>query len=117
MSSAAISFIPVGDEDAIKLPITPAWRAAFKEAFDNLPQGDKQKVAEYAHCSSSLLSRIAAGLGDSSECLDRISEYLKIPPPVMPVDSLLQASLIRLTNGMSEEDLNLLISNANRMKR
>lgn len=107
----------MGEEEPIKLPITPAWRAAFKDAFDQLPQGEKQRVAEFAGCSSSLLSRIAAGLGDSSECLDKISEYLKIPPPVMPIRSLLQASLLRITDGMSDEDLNLLISNANRMKR
>ena len=116
MRNAAISIWAV-DDDPIKLPVTPDWRKRMFDAFELLPHGAKQECAAYAKCSPALISKILSGETDSSEHLVLISEYLKIPPPMVVVESLRQVALMRVAVGLSAEDLDLLIANANRMKR
>lgn len=105
-----------GDE-TVKLPVTRSWRKRMFDAFEALPHGAKQECAAYAGCSAALISRILAGETDSSEHLALISEYLKIPPPAVTVETQGQVRLLKAADGLAPEDLELLIANANRMKR
>ena len=101
----------------LKLPVTRAWYRRFREAVDELPQGEKQRLAEYAGCSSSFISRLIADEPESSEHLGRISEYLKIPPPMVEVHSEAQVRLMKISSDLSPEAIEALIANANLMKR
>jgi hypothetical protein len=96
---------------------TPSWRARMVAAFDELGQGAKQEAAAYAGCSAALVSRIISGEVDSSEHLDAISEFLKIPPPMVRVDSQEVVDLVKVSQDLSPEMIRLLILNAQAMKR
>lgn len=100
-----------------KLPVTDPWRQRAIEAFDELPQGKKQECAAFAGCSPALISRILGGDVDASEHVALISEFLKIPPPVVRVDTLKQVELLEKARQLSPDDLDLLIANANRLNR
>lgn len=104
-------------EEVVKLPVTVAWLERFRLAYDALPQGEKQRMAEFAGCSGSMLSRIYAGEAASSDHLAKISEYLKIAPPAVVVNGILQARIAEATDGLPDDDLEMILAQIVRLKR
>lgn len=95
---------------------TLAWRKIAKAEFDSRGRGTRSLCAKELKVSRAAITRLLSGGTVSSVTVNRISDWLKIPRPSVPVANDQIAKLVDIASELDKAGVGVLLTMAEALK-